>query len=38
MKKLSIVTAVAYANIRTAISPGGEIRGQIRASRHKDKD
>ncbi|TMH09890.1 MAG: CHRD domain-containing protein, partial [Betaproteobacteria bacterium] len=34
----AIRAGVAYANIHTAISSGGEIRGQIRASRHKDKD
>jgi hypothetical protein len=34
----AIRAGAAYANIHTAISPGGEIRGQIRASRHKDKD
>jgi hypothetical protein len=34
----AIRAGVAYANIHTAISPGGEIRGQLRASRHKDKD
>jgi CHRD domain len=36
-----IITAIraglAYANVHTLISPGGEIRGQLRASR-KDKD
>jgi len=34
----AIRAGVAYANIHTAISPGGEIRGQIRASRHKGND
>ncbi|PYR20791.1 MAG: hypothetical protein DMF98_23140 [Acidobacteria bacterium] len=30
---------VAYANVHTTpLNPGGEIRGQIRASRHKDRD
>ena len=33
----AIRAGVAYANIHTVISPGGEIRGQIRAS-HKHKD
>ncbi len=33
----AIRAGVAYVNIHTVISPGGEIRSQIRAS-HKDKD
>jgi hypothetical protein len=37
----AIRAGVAYANIHTTLSPGGEIRGQLRASRHgggKGKD
>ncbi|HXM80641.1 MAG TPA: CHRD domain-containing protein [Burkholderiales bacterium] len=35
----AIRAGVAYANVHTLpLNPGGEIRGQIRASRHKDKD
>ena len=35
----AIRAGVAYANVHaTPLNPGGEIRGQIRASRHKDKD
>jgi hypothetical protein len=30
-------SGAAYANVHTDLSPGGEIRGQIRAS-HKDRD
>jgi len=33
----AIRAGVAYANIHTQVSPGGEIRGQIRASR-RDRD
>jgi len=35
----AIRAGLAYANVHTLISPGGEIRGQIRANRRdKDKD
>ena len=33
----AIRAGVAYVNIHTAVSPGGEIRGQLRAS-HRDRD
>jgi hypothetical protein len=33
----AIRAGVAYANVHTLISPGGEIRGQLRAS-HRDRD
>jgi CHRD domain-containing protein len=33
----AIRAGVAYVNIHTVISPGGEIRGQLRAS-HRDRD
>jgi len=32
-----LITGVAYVNVHTAVSPGGEIRGQLRAS-DRDKD
>jgi hypothetical protein len=35
----AIRAGVAYVNIHTAVSPGGEIRGQLRASRREgDRD
>jgi hypothetical protein len=36
----AIRAGVAYANVHTLISPGGEIRGQIRTDRrhHHDRD
>jgi len=33
----AIRAGVAYANVHTSVSPGGEIRGQIRAL-HRDGD
>jgi len=32
----AIRAGVAYANVHTTLSPGGEIRGQIKASDDKD--
>jgi len=32
----AICAGVAYANVHTTLSPGGEIRGQIKASNDKD--
>jgi hypothetical protein len=34
----AIRAGVAYANVHTTPSPGGEIRGQIQASNRSDKD
>jgi hypothetical protein len=34
----AIRRGVAYANVHTTLSPGGEIRGQIQASNRSDKD
>src|SRR5258708_113272 len=34
----AIRAGAAYVNIHTAVSPGGEIRGQLRASHREDRD